>query len=91
MVQATCANDKLKFSGKSSTPPDVTCKTSITGDVQTTENSCAGNKGTWSIVGFDLRNGTFVELYKVCYNQNSGDAIYSHHRLAGRSVLCKSI
>ncbi|XP_026465021.1 uncharacterized protein LOC113367648 [Ctenocephalides felis] len=89
--QASCSGAKLRYSGQTFAPGDVTCKTSVTGDVQTTRQTCAGGKGTWSIVGFDLRNGSFVELYKVCYNQSTGDAVYSHHKLAGKSIGFKQI
>lgn len=67
------------------------CTKQVTGDLQTTTRNCnLGNRqGLIYRAGFSIEK-KFVESFEICYDSDSASALYTHHKLNGKAIKCKT-
>lgn len=67
----------------------IDCSKTITGDIETTTATCANAVGVLQNIGFKTAQTGFVPYIQVCYNMNTGSAMYARHIIPGKSIKCK--
>lgn len=68
------------------------CTRQVTGDLQTTSESCQLNQREGLIykAGFAV-DRKFVKLFEICYDSQAASVLYTQHQINGKAIRCKCI
>lgn len=75
MVKGSIYNSKL-----------IECSKTITGDIETTTETCFNEIGVIQNIGFSTAKTGLVPYIQVCYNMNTGSVIYTRHIIPGIAI-----
>lgn len=66
------------------------CTRQVSGDLQTTSESCQLNQRQGLIykAGFAV-NRKFVKLFEMCYDAQTASILYTQHQINGKAIRCK--
>ena len=62
------------------------CNSQISGNIINRNERCANEAGELLSIGFELSDGSFVDLIDVCYNRETASTIYTKHTLNGKTI-----
>lgn len=69
---------------------ETNCTKQVTGDLQTTSESCQLNQrqGLLYKAGFAV-DRKFAKLYEICYDSQTASVLYTYHQINGKAIRCK--
>lgn len=89
MEKASCVqNTVLKIGTQNYNLSSLNCSKSVTGELLISNETCGNGRGVYKYIGHNI-TGNFVNLFKICYDDFQGEALFADHKLYGTAIRCK--